>query len=74
MSAATVQPEFYSVADTAVILGVSVWTVYRMVHRGDLRCRKTGRGKGNKLLISRRSIDQVGVSGNPRGPYRKAPL
>lgn len=44
-NAATTQPETFSVAEAAKVLGVSLVTIYRLIQRGKLRCLMSLRHK-----------------------------
>lgn len=45
-------PEVLDVNEAAALLGVSRWTLYGAVNRGDVPCRRLGR----RMLFSRRAL------------------
>jgi excisionase family DNA binding protein len=47
--------EFLSIKDVCEILGTSRWTIYKLIHNGQLFAKRIGRRK----IINRKHIDQL---------------
>jgi excisionase family DNA binding protein len=54
-SSSLISKNFLSVQDAAELIGVSRWTINRMIKRGELQIHKFGR----KKIIQRTQIDQL---------------
>lgn len=46
---------FLNIAETTELLGVSRWTIQRMIKRGELKAKKFGR----RVIIARKDIDKM---------------
>ncbi len=46
---------FLSITETTELLGVSRWTIQRMIKRGELKAKKLGR----RVIIARKDIDKM---------------
>lgn len=46
---------FLNITETTQLLGVSRWTIQRMIKRGELKAKKLGR----RVIIARKDIDKM---------------